>query len=620
MKPRRLLPLLLFVLAIPAPVIAQVTSPQYLGQLPSWERIRGQVKGKDAMDTAARQMGACWQLRQAVYDLAWATQRRGRNRLTPDETRLVSDYDTGYFLASQPYLPIQNTPSHPERQKWHELHSFYEGDEEFLDELLNKLTPAEFRTAYYKTTGKQPPAPAATSAAPAALPKPSSTPAAGGKPNQLTAYLNEGQQFYKAKDYERALESYKKALALDPSLADNHFFVGMCYRELKQFENALTSFQEAYRLKPDAESAAEIAFCFSHLGQMEKSMATYQEVIRLNPKDSFSYSELGRILMVSGRFNEAVTNLQRALQLQPDEPYSKWQLGTAYVLVGRKDLAARIQQDLARQSADFAEQLRQDINDRNGPAGVLSNIGSIELLGNKGIALVAYRSAQKLSPNNVKILSDAAFGFSVLNQTSEALQAYRSIIRANPTTEQLAMAHCGIGDVYAQSKDYTNASVSYQESIKTMATANCNASLGELYVNLKQYPKALAAFQEAVRLKPESYVYHLRLGRTYARFNNQLGKAITSLQEAARLAGKSSAEPNVELGNLYFRLNQYPAAVTAYTEAIRISASSAEAHHGLGLAYCAMRNKPAALKEHETLKALDPKLAADLLQQINTLR
>ena len=137
MKTRRLLPILLLVLTIPAPpVIAQSINPQYLGQLPSWEQIKGQVKGNDAMDTAARQMGACWQLRQVIYDLAWASQRRSRNRLTPDETRLVSDYDTGYFLASQPYLPIQNTPSHPERKKWYELHSFYEGDEEFLDELL----------------------------------------------------------------------------------------------------------------------------------------------------------------------------------------------------------------------------------------------------------------------------------------------------------------------------------------------------------------------------------------------------------------------------------------------------------------------------------------------------
>lgn len=556
MKTRRLLPMLLLVLTIPAPpVFAQVTSPQYLGQLPSWERIKGQVKGNDAMDTAARQMGACWQLRQVVYDLAWATERRGRNKLTPDETRLVSDYDTGYFLASQPYLPIQNTPSHPERKKWHELHSLYEGDEAFLDELLHKLTPAEFRTGYYKTTGKQPPARAATTAAPSAQPKSqpsatSSAPVTGGKPSQLTAYQNEGQQFYKAKDYERALESFKKALALDPSLADSHFFVGSCYQKLKQFEKALASFQEAYRLSPDAVSAAEIALCLSHLGQMEKSIATYQEAIRLNPKDSTSYAELGRILMVSGRFGEAVTNLQRALQLEPNESYIKWQLGTAYVLVGRKDLAARIQQDLTRQNADFAELLMQDINDRNGPAGVLSNIGGAELVGNEGLALTAERSAIKLSPNNVKILSEAAFAFSVLGHTSEALQAYRSIISAKPTTEQLAMAHCGIAGVYVQLNDYTNASASYQESIKIMPTATCNASLGDLYLKLKQYPKALTAFQEAVRLKPESSDYHLRLGR----------------------------------------------------------------------AHCVMRNKPAALKEYETLKTLDPKLAAELLQQINAMR
>ncbi len=622
MKHIQFLSILLIVLAVPASVMAQGNDPRYLAQMPSWEQIKGQINGSDAMDTAARQMGACWQLRQVIYDLAWATQRRGRGRLTPDETRMVSDYDTGYLLASTPYLPIQNTPAHPERKKWYELHSFYEGDTEFLDDLLNKLTPAEFRTGYYKALGKQPPSRTAavrSSASPSSQPGTANTPSASSeKQAQLTAYFNEGEQFYKAKDYEHALESFKKALALDPG-ADSHFLVGMCYSKLRQFENALASFQQAYRLRPDAESAGEVAFCLSNLGQMDKSIATYQEAIRLDPKDSDSYEALGRILMVSGRFSEAVTNLQRALQLEPDEPYFKWQLGTAYVLTGRKDLAARIQQDLSRQQSNLAELLSRDINDRNGPAGVLNNIGLPELVDNTGIALTAFRSAQKLSPNNAVILSDAAFGFSVLGQTDEAIQAYRSIIKANPSTEQLALAHRGLGDMYARLKDSPRAIASYQESLRVMPTAACHASLGELYMSLDQFPKALAAFQEAVRLQPESYEQHLRLGRFYARSDNQLGKAIASLQEAARLAGKKSSAPNLELGKVYFRLNQYPAAVTAYSEAIRISPNDPEAHYGLGLVYRALRKKTEALHEYETLKKLDSKLAAELASAINSM-
>jgi len=43
----------------------QALNPPYLSQMPVAERVKAEVKGKDAMDTAARQLGAFWQVEAA---------------------------------------------------------------------------------------------------------------------------------------------------------------------------------------------------------------------------------------------------------------------------------------------------------------------------------------------------------------------------------------------------------------------------------------------------------------------------------------------------------------------------------------------------------------------------
>ena len=135
-----------------AAIRSQAANPPYLSQMPSMEGVATEIKGADAMDTAARRMGAFWQLMQIIQELAG--QRLYRNQLTPDEGRLIGQYRLGYSTAEQPYAHIPRSPSHPDKEKWFKAHTFYENDPGFRDELLNKFFTEEFRAAYYRVTGR----------------------------------------------------------------------------------------------------------------------------------------------------------------------------------------------------------------------------------------------------------------------------------------------------------------------------------------------------------------------------------------------------------------------------------------------------------------------------------
>src|SRR5687767_12455927 len=81
--------------------VAAQSTPASISQFPSVDRVKIELKGADPMDTAARQMGAFWQLQQIIKQMTGL--RWTRNQLTPEEKRLIGDYSAAYQAAGQPY-------------------------------------------------------------------------------------------------------------------------------------------------------------------------------------------------------------------------------------------------------------------------------------------------------------------------------------------------------------------------------------------------------------------------------------------------------------------------------------------------------------------------------------
>ena len=66
------------------------------------------------------------------------------------------------------------------------------------------------------------------------------------------------------------------------------------------------------------------------------------------------------------------------------------------------------------------------------------------------------------------------------------------------------------------------------------------------------------------------------------------------------------------MGNAYLRLEQDPAAVKAFQQAIKVRPNFAQARYNLGVAYFATGNRKGAQEEHNALRRLDPARAAKL--------
>src|SRR5258708_7811557 len=136
-------------------------------------------------------------------------------------------------------------------------------------------------------------------------------------------------------DWDRVEEHLKepgagsrKALELDPELAEAHAAGGLAFALKKNFDQAQQEFEAAIRLDPKLYEAyyfyARTAF---QSGDLVKAAELYEQAARLNPDDYQAVSLLVNVYHSLGRALEAEATERRALQLterhieiHPDDP------------------------------------------------------------------------------------------------------------------------------------------------------------------------------------------------------------------------------------------------------------------------------------------------------------
>jgi TolB-like protein len=138
-----------------------------------------------------------------------------------------------------------------------------------------------------------------------------------------------------------ARASAKRALELDPNLADAHLAQGMILRDIdRNFVEAEAEFRRALELAPqDASVTARFAGLLSRLGRLDEGVALIKRAIALEPLRHASHSSLAINLTALGRYDEAEAAVRKAIELQPQAAQNYMQLATIQILRGKSGAA-----------------------------------------------------------------------------------------------------------------------------------------------------------------------------------------------------------------------------------------------------------------------------------------
>jgi tetratricopeptide (TPR) repeat protein len=132
-----------------------------------------------------------------------------------------------------------------------------------------------------------------------------------------------------------AIASYDTALSLDPDHAQGWHNRGNALVDLGRYEAAITSFDKAISLRPDfAEAYNGRGNALWKLKQPEQAVASYDRALALRRDLAVAYHNRGNILPYLNRPDEALASQDRAIALQPGlaEAHSSrgnvlWELG-----------------------------------------------------------------------------------------------------------------------------------------------------------------------------------------------------------------------------------------------------------------------------------------------------
>ena len=174
--------------------------------------------------------------------------------------------------------------------------------------------------------------------------------------NVAETYLLMGDAYRKLVDGGNAVQSYQKALTLDPKLAEAKYKIGRIYETQKNPEFYLPAYQDAVQLDPNYAPAYYALFThwFYH-GDVDKateSLTKYKNTTDPSPEVEYDVTSL---LFAGKKYDEAIAASKTAIQSQGDKVYPKYYLLLAYSYDAKGDsLAAKdnLNQYFTKQKTD----------------------------------------------------------------------------------------------------------------------------------------------------------------------------------------------------------------------------------------------------------------------------
>jgi TolB-like protein/Flp pilus assembly protein TadD len=129
----------------------------------------------------------------------------------------------------------------------------------------------------------------------------------------------------------KVIEAARKALELDPQLAEARVLLANALQRDWHWEEAETEYRRAIELSPsDAGAYAGLAYWLVCQGRSDEALAWARRAQEMDPL-TFNSIDVSGILFYSRRYEEAIRESRRNLTTNPNDPLALWSLGFALV-------------------------------------------------------------------------------------------------------------------------------------------------------------------------------------------------------------------------------------------------------------------------------------------------
>jgi Flp pilus assembly protein TadD len=182
--------------------------------------------------------------------------------------------------------------------------------------------------------------------------------AASPDPSQARSLLEKGKLLYRDDQDTEAAEAFKQAIALDPTLAEAHFRLGLTYETLNKSEEAEREYKSAVEgfkkyfgneeNEKDSEAHYILGQTYAGLQQYSDAIREFRQALKLRSDDPEIYYDLGAAHTKLAQYSEAVAAFSKSLELDPDNYRAQDALEEARDGVKRIQAGRKHQEDLLK--------------------------------------------------------------------------------------------------------------------------------------------------------------------------------------------------------------------------------------------------------------------------------
>ncbi len=385
---------------------------------------------------------------------------------------------------------------------------------------------------------------------------------------QALQLILQGNDHEAAGNLHEAMQSYKSALEIFPSLAKAHLNLGNALLADGQFEAALTEYHNALRKNPGyTEAYFNIGNAYLGVGQPEDARQAYQKALEINPNFADAHAGLGYAFEEVGHSAAAVDAYRRALELMPEYRPLQHNLGNALVAAGQREEATRL----------FRQICMADPNDLQ---AISSLTQLLEALGQHDELVATIRNFLQNFPDSAEAHNNLGIALLATGKTEEALAAHRKALELNPA---YAEAQFCIGVCLEKTGCHEQALEAYRQAlVRDPNSLKSVSNLGNLLMELGRPDEAATVFEQGIRISPALAEAHFNFGTALNRLG-QLERAERHFLKALELKPNFANACN-NLGASLNHRGQHQAALAYFRRAIELDPKLFQAHNNMGLA------------------------------------
>lgn len=164
--------------------------------------------------------------------------------------------------------------------------------------------------------------------------------AAASTSSEVEEFLKQGAAKMQAKDFNGAIEVYKKVVAVDPENYTAYHNMGLCFMALQKWTEMITALQKAQIIDPlKGEDAFLLGMAYASTGNFEMAVVKFRRALQFDYDQPAVYQALVASYLRQGKTSDALVAANEAVTAYPDNPMVWFILGNVNAVSGSTNKA-----------------------------------------------------------------------------------------------------------------------------------------------------------------------------------------------------------------------------------------------------------------------------------------